>query len=398
MTRPCRETEAWLGQPASALSEAQRLSLEQHLGECRECHALHAMSRAVSTAVLGAHGELGTAARERAIASALASLGGAPSVRPGPWWQRRSVVAALAVAAGLLVAVTVTWRRGDELAWVEGAGERSFAHARVSSSRDAQLRFDAASSTLTLARGALEIEVDPRPHAPFAVQTASFRALVLGTSFHVDPERVIVRHGHVRVERAGRTVADLHAGERYETTPRPKQSAPAVHQPAAASSAASAAAPEPPASAAPDDLPATRRARRERRKLEPAGREVDGAPPASATLAEARAALAHDRIPEAQRLLALAEAAARAPSEHAEAGTLRAEIALRSNDRAGAIAAYLAVADHHERLASGENALFAAAQLSTAQAARTLFTRYLERYPSGRFAAQARARLQASSP
>jgi ferric-dicitrate binding protein FerR (iron transport regulator) len=388
MTRPCREIEDWLGQAQARLSEAQRLSLEQHLGECSDCRALHAMSRAVRE--LDAATELSVAARERAIGRALMSPGRS---EPRRAWLARSL-AGVAVAAAALVLAFYTTLREPESAWLEGAGTRTFAHASVTLSDDARVRFDARTSTLTLSRGALEVEVDPAPHAPFAVETASFRALVLGTSFHVDAERVIVRHGHVRVLRGDQQLADLHAGGSYDVQraavaaasaePAPVEPAPIERAPieAAPVEAAPVEHVRPDAKA----FAATESARAKPARVRP--------PDPRDVLAQARSALARDALDETRRLLASAESSARTAHDHAEAGTLRAELALRERDQAAAVRAYLAVATRYPELASGENALFAAAQLSTPEAARPLLERYLARYPQGRFAAQATTRLR----
>jgi hypothetical protein len=114
-------------------------------------------------------------------------------------------------------------------------------------------------------------------------------------------------------------------------------------------------------------------------------------PSAGALLARAREALARDALDDTRQLLDDAERAARERADRAEAGTLRAELALRGRDPAAAVRAYLIVADRYPELPSGENALFAAAQLSPRPTA--LLERYLAHYPQGRFAAQARARL-----
>jgi hypothetical protein len=385
MTRPCRELEEWLGQSPAKLSEAQRLSLEQHLGECADCRALHAMSRAVSEH--DAATELSATARERAIARALASPARS---EPRRAWLGRAL-AGVAVAAGLVFAFYAS--SGEpEGAWLEGAGTRTFAHASVTLSGDARVHFDAQTATLSLSRGALEVEVDPAPHAPFAVETRNFRALVLGTSFHVDAERVTVRHGHVRVMRGARLLADLHAGDRYDVIraqpPKTAQPPRAVEPPTAAPPLEVASAPR----AAPVERakPATKAATTEPAR---AKRERLDVPPHE-LLAQARAALARDALDETKRLLASAESSARSGDDRAEAGTLRAELALRERNQAGAVRAYLAVATRYPELASGENALFAAAQLSPPDAARPLLERYLGRYPQGRFATQARTRLQ----
>lgn len=374
MTRPCRETEEWLGRSPALLNEAQRLALEQHLSECADCRGMHTMSRALAH---HAGETLGSAARERAITAALASK---PRSEPRRAWLGRALAA---VAALALITYAATRRKDD--GWLEGAGTHNFAHATVTLSAEARVRFEAATSTLSLARGALEVEVDPAPHAPFAVETANFRALVLGTSFHVDSEQVVVRHGHVRVTRGDRQLADLHAGERYDA--RPRAQAPLVTPPLVAEAV-------PPEQVATE--PSTPRKtkvehRRAADRVEPTAAE----PSARELLAQARSALARDAFDETRALLQSAEAHARGAEERAEAGTLRAELALRRRDQPAAIVAYLAVADRYPGLASGENALFAAAQLSAPQAARALWERYLARYPQGRFATQVRTRLGA---
>ncbi|MET0285066.1 MAG: FecR domain-containing protein [Polyangiales bacterium] len=381
MTRPCRETEVWLGQERTALSEAQRLALEQHLVECADCRALHVTSRGVGELLRAAPGELSPAARERAIAGAFA----APRVAraTGTPWRTRTLALA-AVAAALLLGFLGIRRAPPEMAWIEGAGVHTFAHASVTLDAEARVRFDSARATLELERGALEVEVDPRPHAPFTVRTASFRALVLGTSFHVDAERVVVRHGHVRVLRGETQLADLHAGERYQ------REAPVVAR-APKTEAEPNTEPEPNIEAEPAPEPKPAKVSRTRANKPPAPE----AP--SALLAKARDALARDALEDTRRLLQQAEAAARHARDRSEAGTLRAELALRERRPEAAIAAYLAVATDYPGLASGENALFAAAQLSAPGAARPLLERYLTRYPDGRFAAQVRARLKAGT-
>ncbi len=388
MTRPCRELEEWLGQSRTALSEGQRLALAQHLAECADCRALHAMSRAVGAAVRAVPAELAEGARARALAGAFARAA-EPERRPRRWPVR---VLAVVAAAALVLMAYATLKRPEQ-AWVEVQGMHHFAHARVTLLEGARVRFDATSSVLVLARGALEVEVDPAPRRPFAVETARFRAEVLGTSFRVDASRVIVHHGHVRVRHGATQLADLHSGERFDAA-FPERARPAPEPPPKEAPAAQPMLPDagpPPATAV-----SKRKRTAERRGLEPAAPAPHEAS-ASALLAEARAALARDALEDTRRLLREAEAKAHAKQDQAEAGTLRAELALRERDQSAAVRAYLQVATRFPELASGENALFAAAQLSGPAAAQPLLRRYLEQYPQGRFAAQVRTRLRAAT-
>ena len=114
-------------------------------------------------------------------------------------------------------------------------------------------------------------------------------------------------------------------------------------------------------------------------------------------LIRARDALGRTNVALARTLLA--EVAARQPSrrEPAEAGTLSAECALLEHDAPRALRAYLDVAHRFADLPAGENAAFAAAQLSArvngTDEARALYQRYIARYPHGRFVDEARAHL-----
>jgi hypothetical protein len=80
--------------------------------------------------------------------------------------------------------------------------------------------------------------------------------------------------------------------------------------------------------------------------------------------------------------------------------SLRAEAHLMAGQRAAAVRSYLQVARRFAGSAAGENALFAAARLEAergAPRAPALLSRYLERYPQGRFVRDARSRMRALS-
>src|SRR6185436_15341537 len=72
-------------------------------------------------------------------------------------------------------------------------------HARVALDAGAQVAWLESSQTLRLARGRATIEGDPMAQRPWRVETARFRIEVLGTRFVVEPERVAVEAGRVRI-------------------------------------------------------------------------------------------------------------------------------------------------------------------------------------------------------
>jgi ferric-dicitrate binding protein FerR (iron transport regulator) len=380
--RECREVESLLDRRRAGLTEPERLVLEEHLSECPACARSSAQLYGVLGILEQLPGELTPAQRERVLSRAFAA-----AERPAP---RLSVprssyswVAALVAAAVLLVWLAPRLSVGPAplaqgrpelpqpvpapaLEELPAGAERSFAHARVRATSAAQVRFSEADGTLELARGAVHVEVDPRPHAPFRVRTAALVAEVLGTVFDMSEEEVAVAHGHVRVSSpSGSALADLHAGERYRRPAR----GPSAEPPSDLAGAAE------PAVEAPAELP------------------VQGASEASVSaarlLARARGALARRDVVSARALATRAEQAKPRRADRAEAGTLRAECALVEGELGAALTAYLAVSDAYRDLAAGENALFAAIKLAERSGdgrAEALRSRYRQRYPRGRFA------------
>ena len=209
------------------------------------------------------------------------------------------------------------------------------------------MRFEQANSTLVLAAGRVDVDVDASRGQRFRVTTQHFRVEVLGTRFAVTPRSVVVTRGHVQVFALdGRVLAsDLAAGGAYSYR-EPAVPAPAVS--------------------------------------------------AEAWLGRAREALSRGELQAALQLVERAEGSAPRRGDRAEAATLRAEAALLSKQLEKAIDLYAGVSEQYADLAAGENAAFAAAQLAARakpDRERGLLERYLTRHPGGRFADEAKRRL-----
>src|SRR6185436_3714924 len=431
----CRRVRDWLHRGADALDEAQRLVLDDHLAACERCRGERARMRLLH--------RVGTSleappphdrAYHRAIARALLEGGvrAEPRVRR-PRWPLPLVVAATTAAAAAAAALAITWiaTRGDELrpavssaldraAPAPAAGappsrEEVAAHApaaapapaerpapvdppapadRIESGalRDenatlargaaipprallraveptrvhlasavvvvaasAELRWLPAERTLLLERGRLDVETAPEGVA--RIVTPRFEIELEDASLTVEPGSVRIHRGAARiVDRAAHTiVARLESGGAW-TSPEP--------------------GPRPARTSAHSDA---------------------GAPSASQLLALARARFAARDHAAAERAATAALAATPSQAEAAEAHTLLADIALAAGDLDKAVARYTGVATRFADLPAAESALYAAARVELRRGhraeARALYTRYLARYPSGRYADDVRRQL-----
>jgi ferric-dicitrate binding protein FerR (iron transport regulator) len=386
MTAKCREVELLIDREAHGWNQAERLRVEQHLEGCGGCREALAVARLVRDTLQNASHELSEAARGRAIGRALSNAANRPHASERPrrahvMWALAGMAAAAAVVLIMLsmstnpelanraptagppksAAVTAPPKEASvktpapALAWIEanGSERHAFAHAQVELETATRVRFDAAERALFLERGRVAVDVDASKGQSFSVVTQHFRVVVLGTRFSVTPDSVVVTHGRVQVLGLDGSVlaSALAAGATFSYGS------------------------EAPAPAA-----------------------VHAAPvPAKVWLSRAREALTQNQTQRARELVARAEESTPQRSERAEAFTLRAEAALLDRDPKAALGFYLSVFERFADLRAGENAAFAAAQLSARADPRReqlLLNRYLARYPRGRFADESKLRLE----
>jgi len=374
MRASCIRVALLIKRREEGLSDADRLVLEDHLASCEKCRqdafAIDVLGELVDSA---ASSPLSSGARERAITRAIRDAAGKPL--PPVRASRPAATLLVAVAvAGLGVALLLANRRPSDSPSRQATAATprpevaagplslakhatvSLAQARVSADEPTELSWDPARQAVVLREGAVSVSVDSAPGRQFRVLTPRFVVEVVGTEFRVDLAGVNVTRGIVRVlsPESEDLITQLGAGQSWSVPP----------------------------AATPELLPAPARGRS-----------------ASEWLARARRHLAAGATATAQRDVAAALAARPNRSETAEARTLLAECALVGGDPERAAELYVAVSQRYADLPAGETALFAAARIQVnaghRREAEQLLRSYLDRYPSGRFQQEARARLRA---
>lgn len=401
----CNEARAAiLAAARREVTEAQRLLLEEHLGTCASCREergrflLLARLGEAQVPRLSAESQRQVLQHLIALSSRPAEQGAAPrrSARHA-WAWPLSFGAAAAVALAL-----VLWRsappprppviaapappaaaalHGEREGMRDGArdGAIELAGAQLWYRAGTVLRLDRDRREVALLRGEVEVDVTPSAEARrFRVRAPRFVVEVLGTRFRVREDGVDTLRGRVRVlDLQERELATLGPGEGYRAPAPASAPAPAPSPPPA---------PPAPTPASPEPRPAPMPAR-------PVVVQVG----ARQRIAQARSALASGDTVLARQRLAEALAAGPSQPERAAIALLQADCLLSERRYEPAIAAYRALAARHPADPAGETAAFALAQLLSERgdeaAARAALEAYLARYPDGRFAREASAKL-----
>jgi hypothetical protein len=300
---------------------------------------------------------------------------------PGPrrWWLVAAPLAAAAAAAVLLIAVRRAPTALDEPSRVvTGAAPSSVlfgdSHIELDAVTALVMRHEAEHPTVLLERGAAWFTVAPRRSRPaFIVRAGDAMVRVVGTRFRVarSEERIAVEvdHGLVNVNFRGSEVA-IGAGQRWSSD-APRQITAAAPAPPAAEPVPPAAAPVHEEPAAPEAVPAPVHPHRPARLGSPS-RAPAGTPDARPEPSGTAAAPLVDR-------------------DGAEYDRLAA---LEATSPGAALTGYLTLARGTSRWA--DPALFAAARLAVDRKdsrAETLLGIYLQRFPRGANAADARQLL-----
>jgi hypothetical protein len=399
----CGDVRSSLHLDTESLSEAERLVLEDHLISCESCRTDRAhMRRVRKVGESLPSASIGPRGHARALASA--RMQGrrtrAPAARPAvPWWAFAGLAAAgaaalvvylvarsdgavssapamdLASTPSEIVSPVIEHERRNveppsvpgapQLALVEGTLTQDGApvplnnelptgvvlraatpativavSVTIVASAKSELRRTSVEREVFLLHGSTDVSGDAA-----RIATDSFAVEVHGDAT-VTPRRVTARKGFVRIFASdGRVLAA-------------KVSAPMTWQFPDATLAANAAA----------------------------------------LLEQARGAFNARDYATAERHADAALDASPTRPQTAEARTLLAECAQATGKLDVALTRYEAIASRFADLPAGETALFAAARLQSgrdAAAGRKLFERYLEHYPAGRFAEDARRQLGA---
>jgi ferric-dicitrate binding protein FerR (iron transport regulator) len=402
----CMQATQLIQARAAGLSQANALRLEEHLAHCPNCsHQAHLLDGLRELSDASAM-PLTQGARQRAVLQAFARV-----ERPAPPLAAKTAWLVPSACGAMLAAALIGWgvlrqpvldsgarahvlsgavertTRGEETAIAtQNGGVVQLAHATVELRAHTRARWNEPARALKLEDGSVVADVDPAQHRSFRVDTERFRVLVLGTRFEVSTSEVRVARGRVRIEALnGTELAVLGAGESYTCA-----GAPCQPRAEAVRTEIADVAREPESTDPASEAVANRRETR--------GAEVVPRPAVDRQLDEARQALGRRDVARAREIVASVLRENLSRRDQAEALSLRAECALVAGDSEGASSAYQLVAKRFAHLPAGENALFASARLDAERlsgaSAEAGLTRYLARYPRGRFVKEAEARLR----
>ena len=374
-------------------SEAERLELEAHLAACARCSADHAIVASTARTLRASEvPTLSPAARQRVWRAALSRRAHAPAAPRALGWP---LAMGTAVAMAAAVAIWIGVRAPSQYAIVAGdvtaspqrpagggttlrsgsakGGVVKLADAKGTLSPATEIFWRHEPRVVELRQGALTVDLDHRPGQHFEVRTPRFTVEVVGTKFTVDMRGVRTERGKVRLLKPdGAEIGFLTAGLAWTA-------------PDDATGAQAAAPPAPPTEEpAPPSEP-------------PAVVAASAAPgeDAGVRLGRARRALARGNAREARHLVEPLFPLARDVA--AEARVIHAESYLSERRYDDAIIRYSVVVRLFPGTPQAESAMFAIAQLESEHGqpsvARATLQEYLARYPHGRFAKEATARL-----
>ena len=379
-------------------SDAVRLEVESHLADCEDCRVERAQYGLLGWLKEQPAPTLSASANRRVLGRLLEGApvpfarGGTGARRRGSWLIALAAGLAFSTAAALLLlhgrarVETLTVARLIE---TESAGTVAFGGAHVAYVPGTKMLAEPARRRLGLARGEVDVDVDPRAGlgGHFRVTTDRFVVEVIGTHFIVTPSEVRTLRGRVRVlDLADHELAVLGPGESWTATP-PVGASPQPPEPPAPAAVAPAIAPRPEEAPPPTATP----------PVHEHAAPVTRPPSVAQLLARGRAAMSEGDADGARAWIARAREAAPTEDEAAALDLLEADAWLVTKQPDAAIAAYRRVARRWSGTAQAETATFAVGQLlvegDSPLAAETALTEYLAHYPHGRFAREAQEQL-----
>ena len=383
-------------------SEADRLRVEEHLATCESCRREKARWLLMETLREQPSAQLSTAARDRVLSAIIAAPKGRVSELPTRRVSLRLGFAVAAVTCAMALGIGL-WAVKPDLAKVAGKqptvipapappgdldptptvakevivaekpGELAYGGAQIRYQAGTSFRVLPRLRQVELVKGELDVEVTPGLPGRFRVACPGFSAEVLGTHFIVGPSSVRTLHGKVRVLSAdGKEVAMLAAGQSWQA-PGPVDPPPV----------GLVAAPAVSTPARPRPRPATR------------GPSVDH------LLSEARAVLGAGNPAQARARIEQALDAEPTRRQRAIAELLAADSLLVEGKYTAALAGYRRTLALFDGFPEAETAAYAIAQLLTERGesneAHLALSRYLDRYPQGRFKQEASRKLASLS-